>query len=239
MEFPEQLWAEAYPDKKLPGTEQPEDGACGAKLRSKELKELGIIRYCGNKAGKGTEHLGSGTCKFHGGSTPNGHKSAIRKSAEVEFKQLSERLGESPGIGNPEVEAYQLAAKMKQWTLIIENKMDELNDILATTDEGGVEHVRAMVEILERAWERYKSALEFLLKFDLRKKVIALEEQQARLVAQTFMAIILAPSLQLEEQQIDVARQMFADKMMELGPALEPSWAKGIVIDVGETAGND
>lgn len=230
----EELWNQNYPDRDMPGTEVPEDGACGAKLRSKELKELGIVRYCGNRAGKGTEHLGSGTCKFHGGSTPSGNKAAVKKEAERELQKLSERLGEAPGIGNPEIEAYQLASKMKQWTLILEGKMDELNDILATVDDAGVEHVRAIVEILERAWERYKSALEFMLKYDLRKRVLELEEHQAQLVGQAFMAIILNQAMKLDEDQIDLARKLFAKQMEALGPALEPTWAVGVTIDAKE-----
>ena len=234
MESHEEIWNASFPDKKLPGTEQPTDGACGARLRSQELKELGLTRYCGNRAGKGTEHLGSGNCKFHGGSTPAGNKSAVKQEAEREIQLLSQRLGEAPGIGNPEIEAYQLASKMKQWTLILEEKMDELNDILATVDDGGVEHVRAVVEILERAWERYKSALEFMLKYDLRKRVLELEEHQARLVGQAFMAIILNQAMKLDEDQIDLARSLFAKQMAELGPALEPTWAVGVTIDAEE-----
>lgn len=231
MQSDEELWNLTYPDKNIPGTESPQDNACGAKLRSKELKELGIVRYCGNRAGKGTEHLGSGHCKFHGGAMPNNTKAAVRQEAEREIQRLSERLGEAPGIGNPEIEAYQLASKMKQWTLILEEKMDELNDILATVDDGGVEHVRAVVEILERAWERYKSALEFMLKYDLRKRVLELEEHQAQLVGQAFMAIILNQAMKLDEDQIDLARRLFAKQMEALGPALEPTWAVGLTID--------
>lgn len=232
MESPEELWKAHYPDVKMPGTESPKDGACGARLRSQDLKDLGITRYCGNKAGKGTTHVGVGKCKFHGGSTPTNQKAAITQQVEKEIKLLSEQLGEAPGINNPEIEAYQLASKMKQWTLILEKKMDELNDILAVVDEGGVEHVRAIVEILERAWERYKSALEFMLKYDLRKRVLELEEHQAQLVAQAFMAIILNQSMKLDEDQIDLARQLFAQKMGELGPALEPTWAvDSLVVD--------
>jgi hypothetical protein len=226
-----ELWKERFPETKMPGTEEPEDGTCGARLRSKELKELGIIRYCGNKAGKGTTHLGTGTCKFHGGSTPQSTKNAVQVQAQKEMVKLSEQLGEAPGIGNPEIEAYQLASKMKQWTLILEHKMDELNDILATVDDAGVEHVRALVEILERAWERYKSALEFMLKYDLRKRVLELEEHQARLVGQAFMAIILNQSMKLDEDQIDLARNLFAKQMEDLGAKLEPSWAAGVTID--------
>ena len=159
MVFPEELWEQQFPGTKLPGTETPEEGCCGAKLRSKDLKEIGLIRYCGNKAGKGTEHLGTGTCKWHLGATKKHTKGAIVTQAKKELAMLSETLDEAPGIQNPEIEAWMLASKMKQWTLILENKMGELNGMLATVDDAGVEHVRALIEVLERAWERYQSCL--------------------------------------------------------------------------------
>jgi len=33
--------------------------------------------YCGQTAGWGTDHVGHGRCKYHGGDSPNGDKSVI------------------------------------------------------------------------------------------------------------------------------------------------------------------
>ena len=228
---PEELWANHHPDRKLPGSAEAENGKCGARLRSTDLKELGIVRYCANKSGKGTDHVGFGTCKFHLGSTKKHIQSATTAEAEIELKTLSQQLGEGEPLGNPEIEAWELARKTKQWSLILEKKMDELNDMLVSEDEAGIEHTRALIEILERAWERYQSMLEFLLKHDLRKRVLELEEHQARLVGQAFMTIVLSQDLKLSEAQVDIARSMFANQMSQLGPALEPSWAAGIVVE--------
>lgn len=228
---PEEIWNEHHPDQKIPGTEEPLDGNCGSRLRSKDLRELGIVRYCGNKAGKGTDHIGFGTCRHHLGTSAKHKKNAVVAESKKELAMLASTLEDSPNIDNPEIEAWKLATKMKQWTLILENKMDELNGMIATTDDAGVEHVRALIEVLERAWERYQSALEFMMKFDLRKRVLELEEHQARLVGQAFMAIILNQSMQLDEDQIDLARTLFAKQMTEMGAELEPSWAVGVTID--------
>jgi hypothetical protein len=107
--------------------------------------------------------------------------------------------------------------------------MTELNGILEVTDKAGVEHVRALIEVLERGWERYQSALEFMLKFSLQERIVALEERQANLIGQAFMSIILSQDLRLTEKQIEVARGLFANKISEMGPDLEPSWSKGII----------
>jgi hypothetical protein len=230
----EELWAERYPEAKIPGSAEPIEGKCGALLRNKELKELGIERYCVKTAGMGTSHLGEGKCKWHFGNSPNHVRSAVQVQMTRELATLAERLGEPEPMGPPEVEAFVLASKMKTWTLILEEKISELNGILEVTDKAGVEHVRAVIEVLERAWERYQSALEFMLKFDLQRRIVELEEKQAALIGQAFMAIILSQDLKLTERQIEIARGMFAQKISELGPDLEPSWSKGI-IDVDPT----
>lgn len=225
----EETWESEYPDKKLPGSAEPLEGKCGSKLRSKDLRELGLIRYCIKTAGMGTKHFGEGTCKWHLGNSANHSKSAVQVKMTKELMTLTERLGQPEPIGPPEVEAWMLASKMKQWSIAMEEKLSELDGIIETTDKAGVEHVRALIEVLERAWERYQSALEFMMKFDLRKRVIELEEHQANLVGAAFMAIILSQDLRLSESQIDIARQMFASKMTEIGPDIEPSWAANIV----------
>ncbi|MFW8627673.1 hypothetical protein [Deinococcus sp. ME38] len=45
----------------------PLPGTCGAQLRGK------AGQYCKNAAGKGTDHVGQGRCRLHGGATPIKH----------------------------------------------------------------------------------------------------------------------------------------------------------------------
>jgi hypothetical protein len=227
------LWEENFSDRKIPGSAEPLTGKCGARVRSKDLRELGIVRYCTKTAGMGTDHFGEGTCKYHLGATAKHTKGAVVKQMTKEIQTLSEQLGEPALIGPPEIEAWILASKMKQWSVILESKLDQLDGMLEVTDKGGVEHTRAIIEIMERGWERLQSALEFMMKYDLRKRVIELEEHQANLIGAAFMAIILSQDLKLSEAQINLARSMFASKMSEFGPAIEPTWAQNI-IDVDE-----
>ena len=155
----EELWESHYPDIKIPGSAEPLEGKCGAKVTSKEAREIGITRYCTKKAGMGTDHLGEGTCKWHLGATMRHTRGAVQRKMQKELVALSDRLEQPEPIGPPEVEAWILASKMKQWTLILEEKMNELNGILEVTDKAGVEHVRALIEVMERAWERYQGCL--------------------------------------------------------------------------------
>ena len=226
---PEEIWESHFPDLKIPGSEQPVEGKCGSKVRDKRLAELGLVRYCVKTAGMGTDHFGFGTCKWHLGNTAKHSKGAVVAKMKDELTTLAAKLGEPEPLGHPEIEAFVLASKMKQWTLILEEKMEELNGVLAVTDKAGVEHTRALIEVMERAWDRFQSSLEFMMKHDLHKRVVELEEHQASLVGAAFMAIILSQDLRLSEAQIEMARNMFAGKMTELGAAMEPSWASNIL----------
>lgn len=48
-------------------------------------------KYCTNRAGKGTDHVGAGRCKFHGGATPvkHGYYSKVRR-----FNSIGGSLGD-------------------------------------------------------------------------------------------------------------------------------------------------
>lgn len=53
---------------------------CGAKTRAGGL--------CKKVAGFGTDHVGRGRCKFHGGSTPNHQKSAALEEAKIMGEEM-------------------------------------------------------------------------------------------------------------------------------------------------------
>src|ERR1019366_6126244 len=148
-------------------------------MRSKDLKALNIVRHCTKSQGYGTPNT-TGVCKLHGGSTPTHMVKAARDELAIDIRTLSEQLGEAPPLGPPEVEALRMGAKMKKFMLIMEKKMDELNGTYTSFDAKGTEQVRAQVELLERSVERFQRTLEFLLKHDLDRRVVQLEEQQAR-----------------------------------------------------------
>src|SRR5580658_2191857 len=103
------VWKQYYPGRKIPGSYQPQDGKCGAQINSTEVRSLQLIRYCTKNAGYGTEHTGIGSCKHHGGSTPNHLRSAARQMVKRDLAELSLALGEAPPLGPPEVEFAILA----------------------------------------------------------------------------------------------------------------------------------
>lgn len=59
---------------------------CGARTRTKN--EDGTDKYCKNTAGLGTDHLGYGRCKYHGGCAPGPMIAAAKEEAVEEVKRL-------------------------------------------------------------------------------------------------------------------------------------------------------
>jgi hypothetical protein len=98
---------------------------CGAK------KTQGGI--CQQPAGLGTDHLGHGRCKFHGGATPNGEK----HGAKAELNAMAERLPVTPSeavVGTLELVAGQLAYATLKVGELPEDKM------FVNTIQGKVPH---------------------------------------------------------------------------------------------------
>lgn len=232
----QEVWARYYdPKVKMPGSFEPIDGKCGAAMRDKRTLDLGFTRYCTKRAGMGTNHLNAGRCKFHGGASPSGIVSATRELVHREVGALAAVAGEPEALGPPEVEYLRIAAEARQFREIVKQRVAELESPVVM-DKAGVEHVRAMIELFERATDRIESMLQFMLRFDLDKRVQALEEQQVNLIVAGFMAVILDVNLGLSQAQVDDLRKNFAMKMAELGEGIAPTWTNPIkdadVIDV-------
>lgn len=210
--------------KQYSGSPEPVDGKCGAKLAN-SMERFGMIRYDLNPAGDRTPHLGTGRCYLHGGATPNHIRKAERGEMEVELKTISEQLGEPEPIGPAVVEAELLVRKMKQWSLIFERKMDDLQEI-SDWDRAGVEHARVAIEILERGYDRLMKALEFALKYNLEKERLELEQSQATLLSREISSVIMDPQLRLTDEQVDIAKKKLHAVLTPITKDLQPRWKR-------------
>jgi hypothetical protein len=239
------LWESEYPGKKIPGMPEQHDGYCNSKLRDKKLRDLGIIRYCSKNAGYGTDtHVGYGNCKFHGGKSPNGITSGERlmikeESTAIVVREakvpatIGERLSSPGPIAPPEVEVLKLAGEMKEWAGVMREKISELTTF-DITDAAGIEHARALVELYERALDRYSELIQFMIKIGVRERVVAIQEQQGQALALLVLGLITNPQLGLTTVQIDLSRELFAERARAMGARLSPDWAEGIENSLGE-----
>lgn len=71
-------------------------GICGAKKKNGDI--------CRAIKGTGTQHPGVGACKFHGGSTPNGNKAALKLNVKRQMVTL----------GAPDTEVTALDAMLSE-----------------------------------------------------------------------------------------------------------------------------
>jgi hypothetical protein len=222
------VWEQNFPGQRIPGSAEPLEGKCGAKIRNKNLAAISLVRHCKAAAGQGTPNS-TGCCSRHGGSTPTHVRSAMRKKVGSEMATLAERLGEAKPIGPPEVEFFILASKSKQWVTLLEEEMGKLGADITSYDAQGVERVRAVIELLERGWSRFQSIIEFSMKHDLQKRVVELEEQQASALIAIIMSVILSQSLALTEKQVATARSLLAQEFTKAGKSLSPTWSEGLI----------
>lgn len=65
--------------------------ACGARKREKDSGQFGD-RTCPQPRGWGTDHVGYGRCKWHGGNTPAGRKYAAVARAEAEVTKTRDAM---------------------------------------------------------------------------------------------------------------------------------------------------
>lgn len=224
-----ELWLQNFPGQRIPGSAEPLEGKCGAKMRNKNLAAISLVRHCKAAAGQGTNHLGIDRCSKHAGSTPTAVRGAMRKQVSSEMATLAERLGEAKPIGPPEVEFFILASKSKQWVTLLEEEMGKLGADITSYDAQGVERVRAVIELLERGWSRFQSIIEFSMKHGLQKRVVELEEQQASALIAIIMSVILSQSLALTEKQVATARSLLAQEFTKAGKSLSPTWSEGLI----------
>lgn len=103
------------------------DGKCGATNRQGNP--------CGRPAGWGTTHAGTGHCKMHGGSTPNGKKHAAR----LEVASLRDAMGYDTDISADDalLEMVKVQYGMVAW---IRGQVSDLENDNTTGPVGGSEH---------------------------------------------------------------------------------------------------
>lgn len=233
------LWESEHPGKKIPGMPVQKEGYCSSKMRDKDLKDLGITRYCSKTAGFGTgTHVGYGSCKFHGGKTPTGKTSGERSMIKQESREVAVRLSHPDPIAPPEVEVLRLAGEMKEWATVMRERVVELRSF-EVTDSAGIEHARASVELYERALDRYSELIQFMIKIGVRERVVAIQEQQGQALAALVLALITSPKLALTLPQIDLARELFAERARAMGSRLSPDWADALEYSLSDVNGDD
>lgn len=217
------------PEGKIPGAPEPREGKCGAKLKGfSNPDDERYQRYCDQAAGAGTPHKGTGACRFHGGSVRSHIVKAEREKVRAEATRLQQMLGTPATMRDPYVELWELTAKVIQWMHIAETLMAELEDYTPTTDRAGIEHSRELIIQWERAVVTARDTLVQIAKLDLSKRLLQIKQDQADILATAINAMITSPELNLADDQVDLARAIFAKKLEPVRGLLELHWLPDI-----------
>lgn len=164
---------------------------CDAKKRQGE-------GTCTRPAGWGTDHVGVGHCKLHGGSTPRQASGAHAQAVENEARKTLGRLNVVP-VSDPLTELSKLAGQVLAWKDLIGEQVSTLTSVGYEGMTG--EQVRGAVQVFERAMDRCASVLTAMAKLNIDDRLAVVSEQQASMVADALAAVMGEMGLSHDQQR--------------------------------------
>lgn len=173
---------------------------------------------CRLPAGHGTDHPGVGRCDHHGGATPTHRTHAERVLLErAEATALAElhELGVQP-LGNPLEALAELAAEARQWETILRRQVAALESVTQPTP-AGIEQVRAVVILFERAMDRAAAFAAMCARLDIDTRLARINEALGEQIVTVIERSLT--ELELTEHQWALARVVLARELRALPKA--------------------
>lgn len=166
--------------------------ACGAKKRQQE--EDGTVTYCTLSAGWGTDHLGTGRCKFHGGNTKTQKTGARRVQAERQARAVLAELAVQP-VADPLTALMQLGGQVIAWQEATASLVNRLGEEIRYEGGTGAEQLRAEVQLYERSMDRAEKVLSSIARLNIEERLAQISEAQADRVLAAIDAALAAAGL--------------------------------------------
>ena len=179
-------------------------------------------RYCGSKkrqgdgtctrpAGWGTDHVGEGPCKLHGGNTRSVRKGATLRLVEHEARELFGREVPDPGpVDNPLAAYATFAGQVMAWMGLMDSLLDDLRDVGYEHEAG--EQIFARVQLYERAMDRANTVLSSYARLRIDERLAQISQEQADRVIDAIEAALTAIGIRDTDQR-GVARKAAAAKL--------------------------
>ena len=169
---------------------------------------------CQAPAGRGTPHLGTGRCSWHGGSAPASVRAAARVQAEAQARQELARLDVEP-VGNPLEALRTLAGQVVAWQETCARLVNKLTDD-SVRYEGKLhgEMVRAEIAMFQDSTRQAASVLTSLAKLNIDERLATISERKAAMLAAAFASALARAGLAPELDR--VVRQDFANRLKAL-----------------------
>lgn len=165
---------------------------CSARLRQSDGN-------CRKEAGWGTDHLGEGSCRLHGGSTPTVSRGAKLRQAEREGAELLARLN-VPAVTDPLSELAKLAGQVIAWRDSMADQVNKLTTLGYENDKTG-EQLRTDVALFERAMDRCINVLGTIARLKIDERLVRIEQQRVDLVADALAATLTDLGLDPDARQ--------------------------------------
>lgn len=179
---------------------------------------------CTKEAGWGTDHLGEGPCRLHGGSTPSVAKGAKLRILERQARELfGAILPEASPVENPLAAYAELAGRVLAWMQLMDSLLDELAGV-GYRDQRNGEQVHAAVQLYERAMDRANSVLGSYARLKIDERLAAITETQKLMVIRAIEAALDRAGVQ-DEARADAMR-IAARHLRAVGGG-EPAQAAG------------
>lgn len=175
---------------------------CGAQKRQGALGEL-----CSFAAGWGTDHVGTGRCRLHGGNTRNQRAAARAEKAEQDAHRLLAQLDVQP-VADPFAALSRLAGQVLAWQEAISGIVNNLGDRVRYEGGAGAEQLRAEIALYERAMDRTGSVLGMIAKLNIEDRMARVTERQADALVSALEAALAAAGV--TGPQADDARKAAA-----------------------------
>jgi len=156
---------------------------CGAKKKNGEL--------CRAFAGQGTDHVGIGRCKYHGGSTSSHRQHATAVEAQRQMIVLSE-----PSEKDPMQTLLDLHARAAGQVVFAFQRIKDM-----TPDEYASPEGQTFLRMYTDERERLARIAEVCVKAGVEVKMLQIQEQQQELLIRWFDAVL--GRLNLSEAQMD------------------------------------
>jgi Zn-dependent oligopeptidase len=160
---------------------------CGADKRQGE-------GTCGQPAGWGTPHPGTGQCKLHGGCMPNNRRAAASERARKEVM----RLGFEP-VADPLAQLASVAGELVAVKDRLREHVERLTQIRTLSAEG-TEQVRAELSAYQQALRDTVSVLAVMARLNIGERMAKVSEAQLELMEKALRHALEDAGLGLEEQ---------------------------------------
>ena len=176
-----------------------DEGKCGARGRSG--------KPCGLPAGHGTDHVGIGRCRRHGGSTPTHEKSANKVKAEraVVTYGLSREIDPHAAL----IEELHRTAGHVAWLSDMIGRFDRDEELIQTaySEHGSVDSPAVWLDLYDRERKHFASVAKTCISVGIEERRVKIAEQQGELMAQVIRGLLSDLNIPLTEEVQTVVRR--------------------------------